>query len=108
LASTARFQNQHEDEDLIQKVSDLHFPQQPASGDEAKRSTRPGREKRDRKQARGCGERPPLTSLQLAILVREKLHKECIHLGSPPFCSKVRLDISIRRQPFDRFLTPNS
>ena len=94
-----------EDEDLIQKVTDLNFSQFSVEPDLHTRQTKTERQsnkvsKRENRQNQLNQEerlasklhpdqRPQLTSMQLAILVREKLHKECINLANAPFNSKV-------------------
>ena len=88
---------------MIQKVTDLNFSQFDVDGQkEQKRNCKPekpirtaasngGLSKREKRQNQlNQDERPQLTSMQLAILVREKLHKECINLANPPFNTKVR------------------
>jgi hypothetical protein len=98
---SARFQTSQvysqEDEDLIEKVTDLNFSQ---FGVEADLHTRPTKTERQSNKVNKRlnqevasklhpDQRPQLTSMQLAILVREKLHKECINLANAPFNSKV-------------------
>jgi len=86
-----RFQAQPVDEDLIQKVVDVSFSQF-GDADEVddKNYYKTGKSsKMNFSKRRFREERPPLTSVQLAILVREKLNKECINLGEPPFNTKV-------------------
>jgi hypothetical protein len=86
---------------LIQKVTDLNFSQYVMDSGDHKRNCKPekpirtaassGNSKREKRQNQlNQDERPQLTSMQLAILVREKLHKECINLANPPFNTKVR------------------
>ena len=93
----SRYQSQPVDEDLIQKVVDISFSQH--LGDNVaddktcfrtngKPSSKSNLGRRQNPRNRG-EDRPQLTSVQLAILVREKLNKECINLGSHPFNTKV-------------------
>lgn len=107
----SRYQSQPVDEDLIQKVVDISFSHQlgdsvAASNVDDKTCFRTNGKPSSksnlgrRQNQRNREDRPQLTSVQLSILVREKLNKECINLGSPPFNTKVS-------QPFDaEILTP--
>ena len=101
------YSNHDDDADLIQKVTDLNFSQyvsepekqqqqhpqqQQHKRNKSKSETKPNKAKQREKrqnQVNQEDERPQLTSMQLAILVKEKLHKECINLASAPFNTKV-------------------
>ena len=97
----SRYQSQPVDEDLIQKVVDISFTQQQHLGDHVPTASddktcfrtngKPSSKSNlgRRQNPRNREDRPQLTSVQLSILVREKLNKECINLGSPPFNTKV-------------------
>ena len=82
------FQNHHEDEDLIQKVSDVRLTHDNDRFGKTSNDKTSNARKRQKQVNRD--ERTQLSSMQLAILVREKLNKECINLGSPHFNAKVR------------------
>ncbi len=78
-----------EDEDLIQKVSELgmnHFVSDVKNSKKTPIKNGSKSAKRDKRQKQDEN----LTAMQLAILVKEKLHKESINLGVAPFTTKVR------------------
>lgn len=77
-----------EDEDLIQKVSELgmnHFVGDVKNSKKTPTKNGGKSGKRDKRQKQDEN----LTAMQLAILVKEKLHKESINLGVAPFTTKV-------------------
>jgi len=83
-------QCQHlEDEDLIQKVSELGLNHFVGDVRHAKKTPTKNGNKSNRRDKRQKQDEN-LTAMQLAILVKEKLHKESINLGVAPFTTKVR------------------